>query len=67
MSKKIRCNCCKTKINPLLKDMFRCKCENIYCRVHLYDHNCTYNYLEHQKNKLTKSLEKVEANKIDEL
>jgi hypothetical protein len=61
MTKK-RCNCCNKRI--LME--FTCKCNGIYCLDCLDDkkHNCTFDYLENQKNILKQKLEKVVATKL---
>lgn len=51
-SKKPKCFMCRKMISTLLPDIFKCKCGHIYCRVHLYDHNCDFNYHEVYKEEM---------------
>lgn len=45
MSKK--CKICNGKLNPLMIDIMNtCRCKGIYCRKHIFKHNCQYNYKE---------------------
>ena len=39
-----KCTVCKRKIAPLMKALYMCRCQNIYCRVHLQDHPCEFDY-----------------------
>ena len=29
------CKVCKTRINPLMISMYKCKCHNVYCHIHV--------------------------------
>lgn len=58
------CILCKKKINPLMKDMYICRCTGVYCRIHLQNHNCSFDYNEHFRKHMGKSLVKVVSPKV---
>lgn len=64
--KKKKCKHCKT-ISSLM--LFDCKCKNKYCLSCLLPetHNCSFDYVNENKDKLKNSLEKVENLKIIKL
>lgn len=64
--KKNRCICCNKKLGLL---GFTCRCGGNFCAEHRLDsaHSCTYDYLGEAKNKLSKELSKVIANKLDKV
>ena len=41
-----KCQICKKKINMMLRDLHICRCSNYYCRTHMHDHDCSFNYKE---------------------
>ena len=51
---KLRCKICDKKINSFYKQILTCKCENIFCKNHLSDHQCTYDYKKEYKKLLNK-------------
>ena len=64
ISKKIKCKVCNKKINLLFSDMNKCKCNKYYCSEHLIEHDCTFNYVDENKNKLLTTLNKVVKSKV---
>lgn len=58
-----KCKKCKN-ISSLM--LFICKCNNKYCLSCLLPekHNCSFDYVKENKDKLKNSLEKVENKKI---
>ena len=59
------CQVCKTKINPLMISMYKCKCDNVYCYLHLHEHKCTFNYLEKFQKEYIKNNIKIIKPKIE--
>lgn len=59
-----KCLSCNKKINMLLKDLHICRCKNFYCREHIIEHNCSFNYkqlfIEQNKDLVEIKTEKVE-------
>lgn len=57
-----KCCICKRKINHLLLDVYTCRCKNLYCKIHLHEHNCKFDYnklfREQMKNKMFKVIKK---------
>ena len=45
---------------------YPCYCDKYFCAIHMpaENHNCSFNYKEATKKKLSEELEKVEAEKI---
>ena len=45
---------------------FKCKCGNYYCNLHRCsnEHNCTFDYLLENKEKIKKNNKRVIANKF---
>lgn len=54
-----RCKNCRKKISKFLIDMYTCKCLELYCGNHLYEHNCVFNHLEEEQSKLRQKLPKI--------
>jgi hypothetical protein len=44
-----------------------CRCKNIYCSLHIHDHNCEFNYNEMWQKQAVKTLPKVEKEKIQKI
>ena len=59
------CKVCKTRINPLMISMYKCKCHNVYCYIHLHDHECTFNYLENFQIEYSAKNIKIQKPKIE--
>jgi hypothetical protein len=59
-SKKPRCFHCKKKLT-LIELNFRCKCDNVYCQVHLnpHSHNCQVDYVQERQNKIKENNPKM--------
>ena len=56
---KSKCNKCKKKLSLIY---FTCKCGNTYCIAHQipHKHNCTFDYLNENKQKIKKNNPKIE-------
>lgn len=63
--KSIRCNKCNKKIKSVLP--LACKCENFYCTLCKYEHNCSYDYKEEFKGKLEKTNPVVKHKKLEKI
>ena len=59
------CKVCKTRINPLMISMYKCKCHNVYCHIHLHEHECTFNYLENFQKEYEKTHKKILKSKLE--
>ncbi len=62
-----KCVLCKSKINSIMTNIHTCRCKNIYCHLHMHDHNCTFNYKEVWQNNSDNFLRKVEAEKVKKI
>jgi hypothetical protein len=62
-----RCKLCNKKLNNLTIIVNTCRCKNVYCREHLVNHNCTYDYKSDFQEINTKNLEKISTNKIEKI
>lgn len=69
VKKKKRCNLIDCNKKLFLGGRFECRCGYIFCGQHLYsdEHGCTINYLEKQREKLTRDMPKTEFSKIDKI
>ena len=56
------CNVCEKKLKTILP--MPCKCNNFFCYLHKHDHNCKYDYLKRNKERLKKENPKVIPEKI---
>ena len=65
-SKKNRCPCCNKKLGLV---SFSCRCGENFCAVHRYSdsHNCSYDFQEEQKRKLSLDMPKVVGEKLNKL
>lgn len=61
-----KCFNCKRKVGLL---GFRCRCDFVFCSKHRYaeEHNCSFNYKNAQKEKLSEENQKVVGAKLDKL
>jgi hypothetical protein len=61
---KMRCSECNKKIN--ITNSITCKCEKILCYKHRYqtDHNCQFDFRTKERELLSKSLIKIENDKV---
>ena len=50
-SKKPRCYCCNKKLK-MTELNFRCKCNHVFCQLHLnpHSHQCTFDYLKERRD-----------------
>ena len=62
-----KCCSCKKLIPPLMKDIYRCRCKKLFCKLHLHDHNCTFDYKEKFITTIKKSIVKIEKEKINKI
>jgi hypothetical protein len=62
-----KCIICKKKINDIIKDIYLCKCNNIYCSNHTNNHNCTYDYQNDFKKHIKNNLPLVTFEKINNI
>lgn len=64
--KKTRCHCCNKKVNLI---GFSCRCGGNFCAEHRFSdsHNCTFDYQEENRRKLSEQLVKIEGKKLDKL
>jgi hypothetical protein len=60
-----KCKVCNRGITPLMIDIYTCRCDNIYCRMHLHDHGCTFDYHELWRKQTEKVMTKVVRQKIE--
>lgn len=63
MVDKSRCHCCQKKVGLLGVE---CKCTKVFCNLHRLpeEHECTFDYKKHGKERLQKEHKKVIASKI---
>ena len=59
-----RCLNCNKKIQLI---PFECKCGNIYCSKHRFDHNCSFDYKKYNQEKLKNKLVRIESQKIEKI
>lgn len=66
MSSKNKCHICNKKVPSYLVDtnVLKCRCDNVCCSLHIHQHNCTFDYTEEHKAKISKLLPKVKSSKI---
>ena len=62
-----KCVLCKSKINSCMVNIHTCRCKNIYCNLHMHDHNCTFNYKENWQSNSEKFLPKINGEKIKKI
>jgi hypothetical protein len=66
VSKTKRCEKCKRKVGI---NGFLCKCNKIFCLHHRlsFEHNCTFNHIQYEKNKIEKENPKIEKEKFEKI
>ena len=50
-----KCKKCNRKLTLMAIQTGKCRCNNIYCKAHLNDHSCSFNYLEQSQNMIEKN------------
>ena len=62
-----RCSTCSKKIKSVMP--LRCKCKNYYCNIHKIasEHDCSYDYLKENQDRLREKNEKIVANKLESI
>ena len=58
------CTVCNKKIKKVMKIMYTCRCQNVYCSSHLHDHDCTFDHKAEYRDQLRKEMPRVVANKL---
>lgn len=58
-------NDCKRNIPLSLQ--FNCKCGVMYCRTHLHNHNCQFDYKEEHREQLKKDHPRLIVNKLQKI
>jgi hypothetical protein len=64
-SHKTVCKVCKEKLPHLFLAMYKCKCKDFYCKVHLHNHACDINFHELYVQNYDKCLPKVTKDKVE--
>ncbi len=61
-----KCCVCGSKISIVDSIMCKCRCNNLYCKAHRLDHQCTFDYQLDYKtsNKLVKLVDTKLVDKI---
>ena len=62
-----KCVLCKSKIHSLMIKVHTCRCKNIYCNLHMHDHNCEFNYKVEWQNNSEKFLPKINGEKLNKM
>lgn len=65
MSVQHKCKQCNRKIKLIDTIMCRCKCNNLFCKIHRIDHVCPFDYQEDYRQ--SNNLVKLEEKKIDKI
>jgi hypothetical protein len=66
-SGRTRCEQCSVKISIVTQ--FTCRCSKKFCSKHRYadEHNCTFDYVKHDRDILTKANNKVVGDKLERI
>ena len=56
-----KCTSCNTKIIFHMTKINTCRCKNVYCNLHIHQHECTFNYKQVWQDDCKKSMPKVYA------
>lgn len=61
----MKCSVCNKKVKSVFT--IKCKCDRVLCLTHRYPdkHDCEFNFVQDNKQKLNKELIKVEHKKIE--
>lgn len=58
---------CRRKVTIIMKLTNLCRCKKYYCHIHISDHECIFDYKQHQRDNLSKVMIKVVREKIDKI
>lgn len=61
----MKCLICEKKLHKLMKDLHTCRCQGIYCRQHILDHSCSFDYKKMERENLSKTLPIVIPVKVE--
>ena len=61
-----RCTICNRKVSAI-DAMISCRCKEVLCKEHIYNHDCKFDYKKTNKEMLIKQLIPVKAEKIDHI
>lgn len=66
-NKKLRCHVCNKQINQTMS--IKCKCNVLLCLSHRFpdSHECSFNFVQNNQDKLSKLLTRIEYEKINKI
>lgn len=59
------CFMCNKRLKLVQVATGRCKCENVYCKVHIHDHNCSYDFKVNNKSQLQTKMPVINHVKVE--
>ena len=62
-----RCFTCNKKLKLVKSMQGKCRCENIYCGVHIQTHKCSFDYKTVQQKKLLEENPVIIADKLTQI
>ena len=68
-NKKHRCNQCNKRLSIIENNMSLCKCMLIFCNKCRFfkNHNCTFDYIKYNQNKIKKDNIKIKNKLIESI
>ena len=58
------CFVCKKNLKLSQLTIGKCKCQKVFCKNHIHNHKCDYNYKENHQSQLHTNLQVVEFEKV---
>jgi hypothetical protein len=63
-----RCKVCNKALNNImLQTLHTCRCKGLYCREHIINHNCNFDYNKLYLEKTKDELVVIESDKITKI
>jgi len=60
-------NNCNKKISIIQMITNKCRCKNHYCYLHKIEHDCMFNYLIDNKERLLFEMQKIDGDKVPKI
>ena len=60
-----KCFICNKKLKLAQVATGKCKCELLFCGLHIHNHNCQYNFKKNNQDNLTKNMQVIEQRKVN--
>ena len=61
----MNCAICKKKLKLTQVTIGKCKCNEMFCNIHIHNHQCSYDFKKEHQSQLHTSIKLVEFTKVE--